>query len=115
MIELTVSAVSAMVANLEPVPASRCRGQKRDKESLAKARKSKMGVHESNRGLCAALRRMFSELRCAGELGQSSEERVQTPNMPTTKADRAAHQLRLDQCLRIAERFRARQCTEPLN
>lgn len=73
-----------------------------------------MGVHESNRGLCSALRRMFAELQCPSELGKAPDQgKGNTNRTPSAANERKAQLARLDQCRRIAERMQARMCTEP--
>lgn len=62
-----------------------------------------MGVHESNKGLCEALHRMFIDLKCVPALSGDSGV------APAGGAKRRLES-QVDECKRIAERFVAREC-----
>lgn len=61
-----------------------------------------MGAHESNKGLCRALHRMFTDLGCMSALTVSSE------SLSARQAQERAAQAR--ECRQIAERFAVRGC-----
>lgn len=64
--------------------------------------RSAMGAHESNKGLCRALYRMFTDLSCMSALTVSSDSRS------ARQVQERAAQAR--ECRQIADRFAARGC-----